>query len=169
MEGQLADAADRGDPVAVDADGPGQDDDIGDLAYLGGLDIKGQEGEGQPGAVAGVALNAEDQKQADKDGVEQEQQGALTGQNVDVKGRESKKNDDAGHQTAALDNDVAGVVLGGGGGIDHDDAEQRCHDAQCQQEHIALFRDLYDLRRQLLHSLTSRRQLSNSYFITLPR
>ena len=77
--------------------------------------------------------------------------------------------DDAGHQTAALDDDVAGIVLGGGGGIDHDDAEQRCNDAQCQQEHIALFRDLYDLRRQLLHSLTSRRQLSNSYFITPPR
>ena len=59
---------------------------------------------------------------------------------------ESKIDDDAGHQTAALDDDVAGIVLGGGSGIDHDDAEQRCHDAQRQQEHIALFRDLYDLR-----------------------
>ena len=71
VERERADGAQRGDAVAVQAHGLGQNDDIGDLADLGGLNIERQEGKVQPAFVAGRTLDAPDEQHGQKGGIEQ--------------------------------------------------------------------------------------------------
>ena len=140
----------------MDAHGLGQEDDIGDFTDLGRLDIEGQEGELEPAPVAGGTFNAPYQQHGDEGRVEEEQQCALTGQNVYVQRGHGEIHKNARKQGAGLDDDVSHASLGVGGGIDHDDAENGGHNAQRQQDHIAFSENIEQPVYKFLHDLTSR-------------
>lgn len=139
----------------VDAHGFGKDNDIGDFAELGRLNVEGQEGETQPALVAGVAFDAEDQQHSDKEGIKDKEHGSLAGENFNIEDGQRKVDDDTGEQAAGLDNDITGVIAAGGGSIDHYDAKYGGNDAKCQQNHVAFLRDFFYFFAQSLHALTS--------------
>ena len=165
VERERADGAQRGDAVAVQAHGLGQNDDIGDLADLGGLNIERQEGKVQPAFIAGRALNAPDEQHGQKGGIEQEQQRPLPGEDVDVEGGERQIQQNARDQRARLDDNVAAAVIGRGG-RDHHDAEHGGQHAQRQQDHIPLAQDLQQFCPEFSHAVTSR--FRSSYSIIDP-
>ena len=124
-----------GNFVFLDADDLGQNQNIEDLADLGGLDVKGQERKIKPALVA-AALGAPDFQHADKQHAENQQQLSPLCDDIDVNERQKDVNNDAENERERLCADIPGVSdIICGAGDDHDAEDRRC-DAQREKNHI---------------------------------
>ena len=90
----------------VDGHGFCQNNNVGNLAHLGRLNVKRQEGEGQPASVTRRALDAPNEKHGDESEIEKEQKRSLSCKDVDVEGGEGEIQNNACNHGACLNGDI---------------------------------------------------------------
>ena len=114
----------------------GQDDDVGELDYLRGLDAYAEEA--QPAVVARVALGAEEDERDEQGGAQAVEPYPVLREDVHVYDCDGDEKQDAQHQRQALDDDVlrASVVVGLRSARDDYDAVYSADDADSEEKHV---------------------------------
>ena len=151
MEAHERDGFQRRDPLAVDAHGFRQNDNKGDLADFARLHVEGHARQMDPAALAGGTGDTEGDDQQHQQQIEDEQQIAALGEDVDVQQGKEEIEHDAQQQGKGLDEYIAGVAVVVCGACNDHDAEAGGEHAQKQQEQIALAEKVPDGLSQFLH------------------